>query len=95
MIQGFQEIKPVTMDDLALMINNGFKEADRKLNEFRSEVNSKFLIIDQRFIAIDERFDRLETRFDRLENHFGSLEKTVRDDHGHRLRKLETKLQIA
>ena len=100
----------VTLDDLARMVARGFKESDikliafkdtvesrfeesdRKLEEFKSVVENGFKESDKKLIALK---DYMETRFDSIDERFDVIEKTVFHDHGKRIRRIETKLQIA
>jgi len=46
----------ITIDQLAVMIQNGFNETAKKVD------------VDQRFNQVDQHFDRIEKRLDRIEN---------------------------
>lgn len=50
--------KRITIDDLATMVNNGFKEADKNLH---SVVDSAINSLEER---LNKRIDSLETRMD-------------------------------
>ena len=86
--------KRISMDELARMIAKGFKEVGENFN-------GRFVRIEDRIAKVETRLTNVEqnmaTKDDivRLENRFDSLEKTIYSDHGRRLRKIETKLQIA
>ena len=49
-----------TINELAIMINNGF------LNT-QDYMDKKFEKIDEKFEKIDERFDKIDKRFDKIE----------------------------
>ncbi len=54
-----QTISPtpkVTLDDLALMVKNGFDHMDKKFDK-----------VDVRFDKVDERLDKVEDRLDKVE----------------------------
>lgn len=71
------------MDDLALMINKGFKEVD-----------SRFANLESRIENIE---GTMATKDDirRLEKRFISIEKIIFDDHEIRISNIEKKLEIA
>ena len=66
---------------------NEFSNFRSEVNTFRSETNVRLQNIEENMATKDDIY-RLEKRFD-------GLEKTVFNDHGRRLRKIETTLQIA
>ncbi len=54
--------KRITIDDLATMVNNGFKEADKNLHSVvDSAINSAVDSLEER---LNKRIDSLETRMD-------------------------------
>lgn len=71
----------ITLDDLAAMVQRGFRETDTKIVELRNDMN--------------DGFDRIDARFDHLESKFDAVEKKVFKDHEPRIRRVEKKLQIA
>ena len=48
--------KAVTIDDLAIMVQKGFKDTTKKAE------------MDFRFGQVDKRFDQMDKRFDKIEN---------------------------
>jgi hypothetical protein len=74
----------ISLDELARMIAKGF-----------SETGANFVKVEGRLVKIEDRLDSLDTRMDSLDMRMGNLEKTIHYDHEKRLRKVETKLQIA
>ncbi|MFA6463598.1 MAG: hypothetical protein WCV55_01175 [Candidatus Paceibacterota bacterium] len=47
--------KKITIDDLALITQNGFVETNGRIDDFRKEVNERFHIVDKRFDAIENK----------------------------------------
>ena len=60
--------KIVTIEDLAIMVQNGFKEQGDKIYK-----------LDSRFDILENRFDILENRFDTLEGKVNGLDKSMFD----------------
>ncbi|GEM_PF-1080618 len=56
--------KETTIEDLAIMTQNGFSEVYKRFNE----VDERFNEVDERFNQVDERFNKVEERLDRIEN---------------------------
>ena len=54
----------VTIDDLAIMIANGFRGVDKRFEA----VDKRFEDIEERFCGVDGRFDGLEKRLTSLES---------------------------
>ncbi|MFA5934728.1 MAG: hypothetical protein WC827_02495 [Candidatus Paceibacterota bacterium] len=52
--------KKITLEDLAGMVNNGFKEADKKQEELKKS-------IDNRFVEVHDHLDGLENRMTNIE----------------------------
>ena len=78
----------ITLDDLAVMINKGFKEQSKDLLGVKNDLSG--------FKKEMYKFrDDTMVRFDRIDKRFDSLEDVVFNDHGRRLRKIENKLAIA
>jgi len=48
-------------NDLARMIAGGFAKTNKKIDDFRKEVNERFEIVDSRLDAIERRLDALES----------------------------------
>ncbi|MEK7646547.1 MAG: hypothetical protein AAB381_02530 [Patescibacteria group bacterium] len=59
---------PITLDDLALMVNKGFKESARDLAEFRAETRLEFKKIDLLLKHHDVELPDHEHRISRTEN---------------------------
>ena len=92
----------ITLNDLAVMVNKGFKEQDKNLAEFKKEMlgfkDEMYGFRDEMYGFRDEMYrfrDETMGRFDRIEMRIDSLERVVINDHGRRLRKIENKLAIA
>jgi archaellum component FlaC len=68
--------KKITIEDLAMMVQHGFKETARQ-----ADVDARFDAVDKRFDAVDERLDRIEKliladhkrRIERLEGEMKDL----------------------
>ena len=69
--------KNITTEDLAIMIQKGFKETAKK-----EEVNQQFEGVNQQFEGVNQRFDRVEQRLEKIE-------KLILADHKRRIEKLE------
>ncbi len=101
----------VTIDDLAIMIAKGFKETDDlavTVSGLAVTVANGFKGMDSLVIKVDKGFKEIKKEIsgikenmatkddiERLEVKFDSLEKVVFKDHAPRLRRIESKLQIA
>ncbi len=48
---------------------------DRRLDEFRSDVDHRFELVDQRFDAVDQRFDAVDQRFDAVDRKFEEVDR--------------------
>ena len=53
--------KDITINELAVMVKNGFDSA-------LDNVNKGFKQVDERFKQVDERFNRVDIRMDKLED---------------------------
>lgn len=75
----------ITIDDLALMVQQGFLESRADLNTVRDELKGDIATLRQ---EIDERFEEVDSRFNRIE---GMLRPTIDmvDDHSVRIKRLE------
>ena len=71
--------KNVTIDDLAVMVQGGFIETNKRIDKLSDSV-------DKRFDGVDKRFDKVEKRLDRIE-------KLILSDHKDRIEKLEMEVQ--
>jgi hypothetical protein len=71
-----------TIDDLAKMINEGFKTTATKddVTALRSEMNEKFDVVNTRFDSVESRLDHLDARVGRIEADVHAL----RDEMVHR-----------
>ena len=54
--------KNITNEQLALMINQGFRD-----------MNQRFEQVDQRFIGIDQRFEQMDRRFEQADKRFNDF----------------------
>jgi DNA anti-recombination protein RmuC len=46
---------------------------DKRLDDFRANVDQRFDRVDQRFEHVDQRFDQVDQRFDRVEGDIQAL----------------------
>ncbi len=75
--QNTSKTKKITIDDLAIMVANGFssmeERLDFKIDGLRDEMNERFDQVDKRFDRIEDqhgrRLDTLESRTITLKNH--------------------------
>lgn len=118
----FENHTEVTIDDLAVMINKGFKETDRKISILDERVSNieDNMATKEDIRNLDNRIDGVESRMATKEDlkrfatkddlndlerrmvdtmatkeDFQNLEETIVKNHGHRLRRVEAKLQLA
>jgi hypothetical protein len=77
-----------TRDEMNTAISDSFDELARMVAVGFKETNGMIY-------SLEKRFDGLESRFDGMENRFDGLEETLVTNHGHRLRRIESKLQLA
>ena len=97
----------VTIDDLARMVAKGFKEVDQNFKSIRSEMATKvdlealrletkkdFASIRSEMAMMATRAELKSLRID-MQNGFNSIEENILKNHGLRLRRIETKLQMA
>ena len=80
-----------SIEEFARMVAAGFKETDALFYK----MDKRFDGLENRFGGLEDRFDGLENRFGGLEDRFGGLEETVSQNYGFRLRKIESRLQMA
>ena len=80
------------IDDLAVMVAKGFKESDINLMSLKKQMEVGFR---EANTNIESFRKEVNERFDLFEDRTELLEKTLFNDHARRIRKIETKLQIA
>lgn len=93
-----EDTPKVTIDELAVMINKGFKEVHAELSDMRGNISSlksdvSTLKSDVSILKSDVSIIKKDIRS--LNIKFDYLEDLVINNHGKRLRKIESKLQIA
>ncbi len=102
-----QHSPEVTIEDLARMVATGFKESRQDLLDFKAEVNGYFDKLEGRVVNIEGKVSNIEknladvnkrmaTKDDiiRIEKHLGAIEEVTKN-HGTKIRRIETKLQMA
>lgn len=69
--------KETTIDDIAVMVKNGFDETHKRINnlgaemgDFRIETNERFKQIDDRLEHIDVRLDSMAKDIATIQRHF-------------------------
>lgn len=71
----------LTIDKLGIMIGDGFKDADRKIEELRSEMDSRFNKVDEHFnkveTTMEHRFDEVDSRLTSVEKRLWKIEDTL------------------
>ena len=88
-----------TIDDLAIMVNNGFKESYKDLLEFKKEVNYQFKEVNIRFNTVDSQFKEVNVRLDTIGNQVGKIRSSyvTIDEHNllnERVKKVERRVSI-
>src|SRR3990167_8551687 len=68
--------KKTTIDDLAVMVKNGFDDIGNRMAD-RNSVDQRFDSVDQRFDSVDQRFDSVDQRFDSVDQRFGVVSKKL------------------
>lgn len=76
--------KKITLDDLAVMTQNGFNDLRSDMNNGFTELRSE---MDVRFNTVDNRFDKIEHRLDRIEN-------IILREHDNRIMRLEDEVRM-
>ncbi len=69
-MQNISNTPSVTIDDLAVMVNKGFKEVAENLNEFKTEVRGEFKKVYKKFDDIDARFEKVDIKFKKIDDEF-------------------------
>ena len=77
--------KNITIDDLAVMVENGFTEA-------KEDINKRFEQVDKRFEQVDKRLDVMVTKAE-MNRRFDGLEDRVLASHQKRIEKLEAEVK--
>ena len=77
--------KNITIDDLAVMVQNGFTEA-------KEDINKRFEQVDKRFEQVDKRLDVMVTKAE-MNRRFDGLEDRVLASHQKRIEKLEAEVK--
>ena len=68
----------MTINDLAVVVNNGFKKLDQKIDNLAEATAKGFAEVDQKFEAVDKKFEVLENKmndkFDIVTNHLSRID---------------------
>ena len=62
-----EEKKDITINELALIIKEGFQKVDKRFEQVDENVDNLALMVKEGFDKVDAIFDRLENRVDKLE----------------------------
>ncbi len=71
-------IKNMTIDDLAIITQNGFTYLEEKMDKGFADVDRRFEQVDRRFDSMDLRFDKLEFRVGAYDRRLDNLEDKMR-----------------
>jgi len=94
------------IEQLAVMINNGFENQMKHLDERFGKIDERFDKVDERFDKVDEHFDKVDERLDNLDARVGRIEADIHELRGEivyrhefedalgRIKYLEKKLNI-
>ena len=69
--------KETTIEDLAGMVNRGFKSVSNDIEAFESNINERFERVDERFERVDERFERVDEKIERVEERLNSMDRRM------------------
>ena|SRR3990167_5275486 len=74
----------ITLDDLAIMIKQGFDEQGTRINgleirleNFEKETKKQFQKIDQRFEQVDQKFGQIDRKFDQVDQKIDYLSRRL------------------
>ena len=97
--------KKTTIDDLAVMVKNGFDDIGNRMAD-RNSVDQRFDSVDQRFDSVDQRFGVVSKKLEHIDARLAYIERDVAEIRKHfvyrdefedalaRLRLVEKKLGI-
>jgi len=90
----------ITIEVLAQMIARGFKEAGQDLADFRSEVYERFDRLEGRVSNVENKVTNVEKNVTDMNKSMATKDdiahlEDVMKNHGTRIRRIETKLQLA
>ena len=97
--------KKTTIDDLAVMVKNGFDDIGNRMAD-RNSVDQRFDSVDQRFDSVDQRFGVVSKKLEHIDARLAYMERDVAEIRKHfvyrdefedalaRLRLVEKKLGI-
>jgi archaellum component FlaC len=69
--------KPMTIDDLARMVQDGFAESKSHTDKQFAEVGKRLEQMDKRFVQIDERFDQVDRQFTEVHQELRTIRKQL------------------
>lgn len=83
--------KNITIDDLAMMVQKGFEDTSKKIDETakKKDVDKRFDKIDDRLIVLEKGHEEIRLRQDQMAYRFELIEVKQR------LNKVERKLSLA
>ena len=51
------------------------RQTDKRIDDFRNDVNRRFGAVDKQFEAVDRRFETIDRRFDAVDRRFETIDK--------------------
>ena len=79
--------KRVTIEDLAVMTQNGF-------SGLKEEMTLKFDGVNEKLDSADKKFDEVEKNFKEVHIHLDRIEKILIRDHDRRIEKVEEDIRV-
>ncbi len=70
--------KKTTIDELAVLMEKGFKRQDKRTDEVLEAMNKFAVSVDKRFDGVDKRFDGVDKRFDKIEAEIVDIKEEIR-----------------
>ena len=54
------------------------RQTNKRIDDFRNDVNRRFEAVDRQFEAVDRRFDAVDRRFDAVDRRFDEIRADIR-----------------
>ncbi|MCE2397006.1 hypothetical protein J4G02_21020 [Candidatus Poribacteria bacterium] len=54
------------------------RQTNKRIDDFRNDVNRRFEAVDRQFEAVDRRFDAVDKRFDAVDRRFDEIRADIR-----------------
>lgn len=84
-----EELKNVTIDELAGMMNRSFDNLEKKIDAVKDELHNEVL---PRLDKVENRLDRVENRLDTIDEKLDRIEDVMIRDDRKRIERLEDKM---